>query len=433
MDAPNSGSEHQNAAPIPHTFVEYLRSFGPGLVVVLTWLGAGDIVDMGIAGGNYGYSLMWVLVLAVIMRFFFVSLIAKYQLCNQHGEGVLDGLVRLHRGFGPLLLAAAVVMGHLYGSYMTVGLGEACRNITGRGSVWGWALLGNGLAVCIVFRPLYQRMETIFKVLLGMLSVSFLGTALWVGPDWSGIGHGLISPAMPGQAGRYGPLLVATAMIGAVGGSLMNLVYPYFIEGKGWYGPRYRRVQLYDFFLAIVVMIVLNLAVWSLGAELLYPDKTIDQMDDLPSLLSEVLGSKGRTLFYLGIVAAIFTSLAGHSLGLACLGSHAYARMRAVSGTFDSNYRESPIYRWIAVWCLVSPLVWTFPGMPGFITLTLVVNSAQVILVPLLAGGLWWITASKDYIGAEYRNRLGENLVMAILFILAIGTTGFSLKSMLSI
>ena len=71
--------------------------------------------------------------------------------------------------------------------------------------------------------------------------------------------------------------------------------------------------------------------------------------------------------------------------------------------------------------------------MPGFITLTLVVNSAQVILVPLLAGGLWWITASKDYIGAEYRNRLGENLVMAILFILAIGTTGFSLKSMLSI
>ena len=103
MDAPNSGSEYQNAAPIPHTFVEYLRSFGPGLVVVLTWLGAGDIVDMGIAGGNYGYSLMWVLVLAVIMRFFFVSLIAKYQLCNQHGEGVLDGLVRLHRGYGPSL------------------------------------------------------------------------------------------------------------------------------------------------------------------------------------------------------------------------------------------------------------------------------------------------------------------------------------------
>ncbi len=87
-----SGSESPladtNAAPLPRTFGEYVRSFGPGLVVVLTWLGAGDIVSMSVAGGNYGYSLMWVLVLAVVMRFLFVSLIAKYQLCNQHGEGV---------------------------------------------------------------------------------------------------------------------------------------------------------------------------------------------------------------------------------------------------------------------------------------------------------------------------------------------------------
>jgi hypothetical protein len=30
------------AAPVPRTFFEYLRSFGPGLVIVLTWLGAGD-------------------------------------------------------------------------------------------------------------------------------------------------------------------------------------------------------------------------------------------------------------------------------------------------------------------------------------------------------------------------------------------------------
>ena len=42
-----------------------------------------------------------------------------------------------------------------------------------------------------------------------------------------------------------------------------------------------------------------------------------------------------------------------------------------------------------------------------------------VALLPLLAGGLWWITASEKYIGADYRNRWWENLVMAILFALA--------------
>ena len=97
--------------PVPHSFLEYVRSFGPGIVIMLTWLGAGDVVDMGVAGSNYGYSLMWVLVVAVVMRFLFVSLIARYQLCNQHGEGVLDGLARLHRGYAPGLFVAAIVMG----------------------------------------------------------------------------------------------------------------------------------------------------------------------------------------------------------------------------------------------------------------------------------------------------------------------------------
>jgi len=56
---------------------------------VLTWFGAGDVVDMAVAGANYGYALMWVLVIAILMRFLFVSLIARYQLCNPHNEGVL--------------------------------------------------------------------------------------------------------------------------------------------------------------------------------------------------------------------------------------------------------------------------------------------------------------------------------------------------------
>ena len=46
---------------------------------------------MGVAGANYGYSLMWVLVLAIFMRFVLVSLIARYHLCNQRGESVIDG------------------------------------------------------------------------------------------------------------------------------------------------------------------------------------------------------------------------------------------------------------------------------------------------------------------------------------------------------
>lgn len=419
--------------PVPRTFLEYVRSFGPGLVVVLTWLGAGDVVDMGVAGSNYGYSLMWVLVVALVMRFLFVSLVARYQLCNPHGHGVLDGLARLHPAYAPVLFVSAVVMGHVYESYMTVGSGEVCRNLFRFGETWQWAIALNGLALALVFRPEYERLEAVFKVLLAVLAVSFLGTVAWVGFDPRGPLLGLVRVEMPEQHGRFDPLLVAVAMIGAVGGSLMNLAYPYFLDAKGWRGPQYRRVQLYDFVLAVAVMIVLNLSVWILGAELLYPDKHIRDLDDLPRLLSAVLGEGGRWLFYLGIFSAIYTSVLGHAAGLAYMGSHAWLRWKAGSGPITVDYRQHRLYRWIAAWCLVSPLVWTIPGMPDFVTLTLVANGAQVVLLPLLAGGLWWITASARHIGAAYCNRWWENAVMAVLFVLALSGAAGAVRSLVEL
>ncbi|MGH9802072.1 MAG: NRAMP family divalent metal transporter, partial [Blastocatellia bacterium] len=373
----------------------------------------------------------WVLVAAVVMRFLFVSMIARYQLCNQHGEGVLDGLARLHRWYAPVLFVAVIVMGHVYGSYMTVGLGEVCRNLFRLGQPWQWALLCNAVALMLVFQPAYERMEVIFKFFLAVLAVSFIGSALWAGFNVWGVLQGLYRFEMPGQHGKFNPLLVTGAMVGAVGGSLMNLAYPYFLEAKGWRGPQYRRVQFYDLLLAMIVLIVLNLAVWTLGTELLYPDKQIKELDDLPRLLSALLGEGGRWLFYPGIFAAIFTSVLGVAAGLAFMGSHAWLRWQAGIGQIKSDYRQHPLYRRIVIWCLVSPMIWTIPGMPDFVTLTLIANSAQVVLLPMLAGGLWWITASAKYIGKEHRNRWWENLVMALLFGLAIYGSINSIRSII--
>lgn len=426
-------SETNGTSTVPRTFWQYLRSYGPGIIIVLTWLGAGDIVEVGVAGGNFGYALMWVVVLAIVMRFLFVSLIAKYQLCNQHREGVLDGLARLHPIYPLFLFLASIVMGHIYGAYMTVGIAEASVNLTGMGQAWWWAILWNGFAVAIVVRPIFDRIEWLFKAFLILLSVSFLGTAIWIGPNPMGILEGTLAFKLPSQSGPYDSLLIAVGMIGAVGGSLMNLVYPYFLEGKGWNRPEHRKVQTYDFLLGIIVMIVLNLSIWTLGAELLYPrGLTIEKLDDLPRLLSEVLGNGGRVLFYLGILAAIYSSLVGHALGLGYLGSHAYLRWTRGVDAEIGDYRTHAWYRWIAVWCLVSPIVWTAPGMPDFVYLTLLSNSAQVVVVPLLAGGLWWITADPRFIGKEYRNRWWENLVMCALFGLAVWGAYGAIRSVLS-
>ena len=58
--------------------------------------------------------------------------------------------------------------------------------------------------------------------------------------------------------------------------------------------------------------------------------------------------------------------------------------------------------------------------MPGFIALTIVVNAAGVLVLPVLCGSLWYITAKKAYIGKSYRNGIVENSLMAGLFMLSL-------------
>ena len=165
MNTTDESNSASSASP-PATFLQYLRSFGPGIIVVLTWLGAGDIVSMSTAGGNFGYALMWAGVIAVIIRFLFVSLIAKYQLCNQHQEGVLDGLARIHSIYPIALVVAAFVMGHVYCAYMTRGIGECFVNLTGIGTIWMWALIWNVVAMIMVFQPVFRRIDLLFKFFL---------------------------------------------------------------------------------------------------------------------------------------------------------------------------------------------------------------------------------------------------------------------------
>jgi len=421
------------APPIPKTFWQYLKSFGPGFVIVLTWLGSGDIVSAGISGGNYGYALMWAMVFALLMRFFFVTTIAKYQLCNPHNEGLLDGLVRLHPLFAPFILLVILVIGHINGTYMIAGIGETMVKLTGVGQEWQWAIFWVAIGLLVVFKPVYNRAEFVFKIFIVVMTASLVGTAVWVGPDLLGITKGTFAFELPEQHGPFSSMAVAMAMVGAVGGSLLNLVYPYFLEQKGWNSPKYRKLQTYDFILAIVALIVFNLAVWTLGAELVHSSgNSISDLEDLTSLLGIVLGEGGRNLFYLGMFGAVFTSLLGNGLGLGYLGSHAWNRWRGISQSGrDIDYKSHPLYKWIAVWIMVSPFVWILSGKADFITLTLLANTLMAVLIPALAGGLWWITANSRFIGKEYKNGLGENLVMGFLFVLAIWGAWQSLISVI--
>jgi Mn2+/Fe2+ NRAMP family transporter len=425
-------AQRDRGARIPNSFVEYVRSIGPGLVAVLTWLGAGDIVNSATAGGNYGYALMWAFALCLLIRYLFVSIIAKYQLCNQYGESVLGGLTRLHRWYAPLIFICSIMLGHAVGTYMVAGVASACANLSGFRNIRFWAVAVCLLAFSIAFRPIYRRLEKAFFVLAALLSVSLIGLALWSRPSPIGIIKGVFGFALPETMGQYGALFIILSLVGSVGGGLANLMYPYFAREKGWVTPAHRRVQQYDLILGILVIIILDLSVWVVGAQVLHPRGLhVSNIEDLARLLGVVLGRFGTNLFYIGIIAALFGPIVGNGAAFGYLGSDAYFHFRPSSlASYGGDYKKHPLYRWIAAWTILSPLLWILFGNADFVGLTLLVNTAQVILIPILVVGLGIITARAKFIGEKYKNRWWENVFVGFLLLLGLVGTYFSVMTL---
>ena len=90
------------------------------------------------------------------------------------------------------------------------------------------------------------------------------------------------------------------------------------------------------------------------------------------------------------------------------------------------------MFKVVAIWIVSSPFVWVLVGNVDFVSLTILANALVALLIPALAGGLWWITASSQYIGEEFQNSWWENLLMAFIFGLSIWATVQSGKSIIS-
>ncbi len=430
-DAPLDAREAETTGPVARW--ARLGALGPGFVAMLTWLGAGDIVTAAVAGANYGYSLIWAMVLALLMRYLFVAAMARYQLCNPYGRSVLDGLAALHPAYPPFLLGAVVVTGVMANAYMLSGLGEISRELVGAGATALWSALWAGVTLSLVLQRAYRRIEQVFKLLLALLSLSLLGSALWVGPDPVGLVRSLVTLELPPRSGAYDSMFVAMSMVGAVGGSLTNLTYPYFLAERGWSTPGHLPLQRRDFRLAVLVMITLNLSVWTLGAELVRSTGTpISGLPELGALLAQVLGPAGRWLFYLGLFAAVLTSLVGLTLGFAHLGSHAWLRWRHGEAATRGDRRGHPAFRAVTLWLVLAPLAAALFGAADFVALTLFTSTVFVLLIPALAGGLWRLAASPLHIGPQHANRGWENLVMGGLFVLALWGAGQAAASIVT-
>lgn len=448
-------------AKVPTTFVDYVRGLGPGIVIGVFWLGAGDLISSSVSGANYGYALLWALAIATLARFFVASALAKYQLCNSQGDQtILDGFERVWRGFPLLLGVISVLTGIVYQVFLFVAAGTSLYYLSGQiGGEYGvfiFSLVTLAFVVILARRPNeYRGLEIVARIALAVFVVTFVWALIGSGIDVPAFLRGLFAFDLPPDQGAFGSVLIVISIIGTIGGSVANLVYPYFVRDKGWRGPEFRRLQVFDLLFGVVTLILLNLAVWIVAAELLRGEGGgIDAPEDLARMMELAVGPLGPPLMWLAIFFTVFDNISTllyafprmmieavhkryprraerygflargaeyHAVPVDAAGDATAVEDHPPAAEADEGQNASPpsdafvgdpLFKWVQVALLAPALVFTLPFAPNLVVLTIFGNALQVVSVPAIILGLIWMTANRRWMLERYVNRWWENLIL---------------------
>lgn len=401
---------------------ETIASFGPGIIFALTALGAGDLIDSSVSGSHYGYALMWALVLATLVRFLIVNTIARFDMCNSRGLTILAGYASITKFFPYFFLIYAACLGHMFCSIMSKGAGEAIYHITGG---VGHPLLWTALVLISVFivrgKNIYDKLELVMKCVLAVMTVCFIGLAIATKPNPVEIFKGVFTFEIPSGQGVFGAFMLIISLIGAVAGSMTNFLYPHSMRAKGWGDPTYKKVQRNDLLFSSLILIVLNLSIWIVGAQILRPAGIqVTTLDDIAKALEMTFGRIGGVVFYLGVLSIFYGGILGTANGFMSLvveNVHILNPERAER--YGHVTEKDPLYKIMVTVILVSALFWSLPNMPDFVVLTLIANMFNTLALPAISIGLLFLSNRRDYMG-DWRNNWFENGVLGGATLLAV-------------
>src|SRR3712207_3586050 len=168
----------------PRTLLGRLGVVGPGIVVAVTGVGAGDMITSLVAGTEFGTALLWAIVIGALLKYFLTEGIGRWYMAS--GQTILQGWHsigwRASGYFVVYLLVATFVFGAAITSTCALAVNAMFPGVM---PLWAWAALHAVAAFLIVGIGRYGLFERIMKVfaafkfgiviLLGVLLAPSLG------------------------------------------------------------------------------------------------------------------------------------------------------------------------------------------------------------------------------------------------------------------
>ena len=389
---------------------KWFQNIGPGTLVAAAFIGPGTVTLCTLAGVNFGFHLLWAMLLSIIATIVLQEMSARLGIVSQKGlsEVIREEIkIPFLKHFITLLILAAIVVGNA--SYEA---GNISGGILGLETVFGEFKFNFGsfsinfmsivigvIAFVLLYIGNYKFLEKALITLVLLMSFSFVITAIVTKPNLLEIFEGMFIPKFPEKS--------LLTVIGLIGTTVVpyNLFLHASLVKERWHKKEDLKFAQKDTIVSIILGGLVSMAIIVSAASI--PSAAILNAADLAKGLAPLYGEFAKYflalgLFAAGITSAITAPLAAAYVAKGCLG-------------FKGNM-QSKSFR--AVWMIILFLGVLFSSI-GIKPIE-IIKFAQVangMLLPIIAGILLWIMNKKNVLGSFVNNKTQNILGIVILAI----------------
>ncbi len=407
-------------------FKQLLVSLLPGIFLIGYNVGTGSITSMSKAGANFGLDLLWALLLSCFMTYYLMSLASRYTMVT--GMTLLEGFRR--QISQPFALFTLVILATIIVSALMGVLGIVADVL----HVWTITWLDGGLSIAscavaialvvflLVFSGDTKSFEKILAILVATMALAFITTAFIDIPSLNEIAKGLI-PKLPQQndGSDNNEFVVMAGMIGTTVSVFVLVIRTGLVKELGWKISD-RSIERRDARVSATLMFVVSAAVMFTAASTLHKQGLhLNRISEMIPMLEPLFGDFAMSIFVIGVIAAGISSHLPNLLVIPWIISDYQGVARNV------KTRRNRLI--LALLSLISLLGVIFGIKPIF--LMLMSQACIAMVLPVVLGGLIYLTSQKKIMG-EHKNNTTDKLMLSAILLFALYMSSLAVQGLIA-
>ncbi len=393
----------------PIGILYWLTILGPGLIAGAVGNDSGGIATYSQAGAQYGYDLLWVIL--VITVSLIVVQEASARIGAATGRGLLS-LIRSNFGIGSAFLATGVVLIANFGLVMGEFLGISSAFELFGISKFITVPLAAILICYLVLAGNYNQFEKVF-ILMAAVFLTYPVAAVIAHPKISDVLHGLFVPTFHMDPAY---IILVIGLIGTTISPYQQVFQTAAVVEKGiprrHYGPERWDTAIGMIFSNLITIFIII----ATAATLHVAGKTnINTAADAAKALEPVAGQAAGALFAIGIVGASLMA----AVVVALSSSFAFAGAFGLQEGIALNFRQAPIFYGLFVAQVVlGGILSLIPSIPAF-QLLVWVQVLNGVLLPILLVFILLLANNPRLMGDLKNTRLSNILGWGSIILIA--------------